>query len=119
MEEPSTASCRTSKVGHEASEAECSFGAADRGLFWGGTNPVATQTDRAEGYAAYQSSVLANPQFVGSHWFKYWDAPVLGDYRSGGNSNNGFVAVTDEPYPELVAAARAANAVAYSTRLGL
>jgi hypothetical protein len=99
--------------------AEHSFGAADRGLFWGGEVPVGSQADRGAAYAAYQASVLANRQFVGSHWFKYWDAPVLGDYLHGSNDNQGFIAVTDEPYPELVAAARTANAAVYATRLGL
>ncbi len=105
----------TGSLAKPALIAEYSFGAADRGMFWGGIAPVGTQADRAASYSAYLNSVLANHQFVGAHWYQYWDEPVLGRYFDGENGNYGFVSVTDDPYPEMVTAAQATNAAVYPT----
>jgi hypothetical protein len=50
----------------------------------------------------------ALPCFLGAHWFCWRDEPVLGR-MDGENYNIGFVDVTDRPYPELVAAAKATH----------
>jgi hypothetical protein len=91
---------------------EFHFGALDRGMFSGGLQPVKDQQDRGAHYAAYVTSVLSNPLFVGCHWFQYGDEPTTG--RSDGeNYNIGFVSGTDTPYPEIISAARAINAKIY------
>jgi hypothetical protein len=53
--------------------------------------------------------VAENPDFVGAHWFQYVDQPLTGRTLDGENGHVGFVTVTDQPYDELVAAAREAN----------
>ncbi|MDR3710470.1 MAG: beta-galactosidase [Capsulimonadaceae bacterium] len=92
---------------------EFHFGALDRGMFAGGMCPVKDQVDRGSHYAAYVQAALAQPAFVGCHWFDYVDEPTVGRSEDGENFNIGFVSITDTPYPELFAAARAANAQIY------
>ena len=43
---------------------------------------------------------------MGTHWFEWVDEPSTGRF-DGKNCNIGFLDVTDRPYPELVAAAKA------------
>ncbi len=66
------------------------------------------QTERGKGYRYYMEQAAALPCFVGAHWFTWRDEPVLGR-MDGENYNIGFVDVTDRPYPELVAAAKATH----------
>lgn len=95
---------------------EFHIGAWDRGLF--GTGPVAApnQSTRAKMYQSYVQSVVDNPNFVGCHWYEFMDEPTLGRTWDGENFNIGFVDVTDTPYPEMVAAARAVNFQVYTRR---
>ncbi|MDR3710662.1 MAG: beta-galactosidase [Capsulimonadaceae bacterium] len=93
---------------------EFSFGALDRGMFSGGPASVASQAERGARYSAYVTSVLSEPAFVGVHWFQYSDEPTTGRCLDGENFNLGFVSITDTPFPELIAAARATNASIYS-----
>ncbi|HEY3331042.1 MAG TPA: beta-galactosidase [Capsulimonadaceae bacterium] len=86
---------------------EFHFGALDRGMFQAGLIQVSSQTKRGEAYRNYVRSALDDPRFVGTHWFQYTDEPLLGRSMDGENGNIGFVSVTDTPYPELIAAARA------------
>jgi agarase len=76
----------------------------------------ASQEERAAVYADYVTSVLRNPDLVGCHWFQYVDEPLTGRAYDGENYNIGFLAVTDTPYPELVAAARKIHRKAYPRR---
>jgi len=46
------------------------------------------------------------------------DEPLTGRAYDGENYNIGFLTVTDTPYPELVAAARAIYRQAYRQRSG-
>ena len=62
--------------------------------------------------------MLDNPALVGCHWFQYVDEPLTGRSYDGENYNIGFLTVTDTPYPELVAAARAIHRQAYARRAG-
>ena len=96
---------------------EFHFGATDRGMFDGGLVPVSDQNARGQAYQTYIRSVLDNPKFVGAHWFQYADSPTLGR-ADGENYNIGFVSHVDTPYPELIAAARAANGEIYTRRWG-
>lgn len=96
---------------------EFHFGALDRGMFSGDIT-VADQRERGERYAAYVKSVLSEPAFVGCHWFQYYDQPTTGRGQDGENFNIGFASITDTPYPELIAAARSANARIYQWHAG-
>ena len=92
---------------------EFHFGALDRGLFHTGLVPVATQPARAEAYKAYVRSALRHPQFVGCHWFQYWDEPTTGRVWDEENYQIGFVDVADTPYAETIAASREVGANLY------
>jgi hypothetical protein len=92
---------------------EFHFGATDRGMFSGDIT-VATQQERAAQYASYVASVLAEPAFVGCHWFQYFDEPTTGRSGDGENFNIGFLSITDTPYPELIDSARATNSQVYA-----
>jgi hypothetical protein len=91
-------------------------GALDRGMFHSGLVAASNQLDRAAMYSEYVSSALDHPALVGCHWFQYVDEPLTGRSYDGENYNIGFVTVTDTPYPELVAAARAVHRQVYSRR---
>lgn len=91
---------------------EFHFGAADRGMFSGDIT-VKDQKDRADHYRDYVASILAEPAFVGCHWFQYFDEPTTGRSGDGENFNIGYLSITDTPYPELIAATRSTNARAY------
>lgn len=91
---------------------------SDTGLFHPGLIMAADQADRARLYTDYMNSVIDNPYFVGAHWFQYIDSPLTGRAYDGENYNVGFVSITDQPYPELVAAAKAVNRALYQRRYG-
>ena len=98
---------------------EFHMGALDRGMFHTGLVPAENQADRARMYQEYVRSVVDHPLMVGCHYFKYADEPLTGRPGDGENYNIGLVSVTDTPYPELVAAAKAVHAEAYQRRAGL
>ena len=94
---------------------EFHFGALDRGIFHTGLVATKNQQDRAECYKAFVTSCLTHPRYVGTHWFQWRDQPLTGrgdseDYQIG------FLTVTDQPYPELVAAAREIGVTMYAVR---
>jgi agarase len=95
---------------------EFHFGSTDTGLFHGGIVNVANQTERAKMYTNYMQSVVDNPYFVGAHWFQYLDSPATGRAWDGENYNIGFVTIADEPYVELIEAAKQFNANLYNNR---
>lgn len=97
---------------------EFHFGATDRGMFSGDIT-VKDQQARADHYTDYVKSVLSEPGFVGCHWFQYYDEPTTGRGQDGENFNIGFASITDTPYPELIAAARAANRQIYQWHAGM
>lgn len=81
---------------------EFHFGSTDRGPFWPGVMSVNTEAERGPAYRKMLESVLANPQFVGAHWFQYLDQPVTGRWLDGENGHLGLVAITDVPWKEFV-----------------
>jgi len=83
---------------------EFHIGAPDRGLS-SGLVLAANQEERAAAYRYYVEQCAAHPAMVGTHWFQYLDQPASGR-GDGENYNIGFVDVTDQPYEELVAAAK-------------
>jgi len=84
---------------------EFHFGALDRGMFHTGLRQARDQEHRAQLYEDYVRGALRNPQIIGTHWFQYRDQATTGR-GDGENYQIGFVDVCDNPYPEIVAAAR-------------
>jgi len=58
---------------------------------------------------------LTNPQIVGTHWFQYGDQAFTGR-GDGENYQIGFVDITDNPYPEIIEAARKIGYQLYQIR---
>jgi hypothetical protein len=96
---------------------EFHFGALDRGLFHTGLVATQSQQERADCYKAFLASCLAHPRYVGTHWFQWRDQALTGR-GDGENYQIGFLTVTDQPYPELVMAAREVGATMYPARFG-
>ena len=94
---------------------EFHFGALDRGLFHTGLVPTENQAERAECYKKFVIECLNHPRFVGTHWFQWRDQSLTGR-GDGENYQIGFLTVTDQPYPELVEAARTIGKTMYETR---
>ncbi len=92
-----------SKVRRPILIGEFHFGTPERGMS-GGLVPTSSQAERAAGYRYYVEQSAADPAVIGAHWFQWLDEPVTGR-RDGENYNIGFIDVTDQPYPEMVAAA--------------
>jgi hypothetical protein len=95
---------------------EFHFGVPAEGL---GAGLVQTQdqNERANGYRYYVEQAAALPGFLGAHWFTWRDEPVLGR-MDGENYNIGFVDVTDRPYLEMVAGAKATHARLFEVHSG-
>lgn len=108
----------TSELGKPVVIGEFHFGALDRGMFHTGLRRTASQEARAQAFCSYVRSVLAQPAFVGCHWFQYADQPLTGRF-DGENYNIGFVTITDAPHPELRDAARDLNSQIYAVRSGI
>jgi hypothetical protein len=96
---------------------EFHFGALDRGLFHTGLVATKDQQERAECYKAFVTACLKHPRYVGTHWFQWRDQALTGR-GDGENYQIGFLTVTDQPYPELVMAAREVAATMYPVRYG-
>lgn len=88
--------------GKPAMITEFSFKAMDSGLpnTKGAAKPVATQQDRADGFARYVEALAALPYCVGFHWFEYRDEPKEGRF-DGENSNYGVVHIDFAPWEVL------------------
>lgn len=97
---------------------EFHMGAADSPLYHPGLIHASDQQDRARMYTQYLDTVIANPNFVGAHWFQYIDSPLTGRAYDGENYNVGFVTVADIPYEPLVEAAKDVNRTLYLDRFG-
>jgi hypothetical protein len=87
---------------------EFHIGAPERGMAAGLVQAM-NQEERAAGYRYYVEQMAAHPAVVGTHWFQWIDQPSTGR-NDGENYNIGFIDVTDQPYVELVAAARLTHA---------
>jgi agarase len=90
---------------------EFSFKAMDSGLpnTKGAAKPVATQQERADGFARYVEALAALPSCVGFHWFEYRDEPKEGRF-DGENSNYGVVKIDFTPWDVLTARMTRVNA---------
>ncbi|HEY2013812.1 MAG TPA: hypothetical protein VGH38_09950 [Bryobacteraceae bacterium] len=91
---------------------EFSFKAMDSGLpnTKGAAKPVATQEDRAKGFAGYVEALAALPGCVGFHWFEYRDEPKEGRRLDGENSNYGVVKIDFTPWEVLTQRMKQVNA---------
>ncbi|ONI45425.1 hypothetical protein AN641_04175 [Candidatus Epulonipiscioides gigas] len=95
---------------------EFNFSSNDAGLFGINGTTVQTQQERANSYIKYVESALKSGDFVGVHWFQYYDKPILGRSWDGENTSTGFVNGTDQPYMELVEASRYLYDTMYETK---
>ena len=93
----------TKLTGKPTMVTEFSFKAMDSGLpnTKGAARPVATQEDRANGFAAYVEALAGLPSCVGFHWFEYRDEPKEGRRLDGENSNYGVVRIDFTPWETL------------------
>jgi hypothetical protein len=91
---------------------EFSFKAMDSGLpnTKGAARPVATQEDRAAGFARYVEALAALPGCVGYHWFQYRDQPKEGRRLDGENNNYGVVKSDGTPWETLTSRMKEVNA---------
>lgn len=83
---------------------EFHIGVPNRGLAPGLVQAM-NQEERAAAYRYYVEQCAAHPALVGTHWFQWLDQPATGR-NDGENYNIGFIDVTDQPYAEMVAAAK-------------
>lgn len=86
---------------------EFNFDSLDKGLLKAAVS-VRSQHDRGVGYSYYVENAAAKPYVIGTHYFQYVDEPLAGR-ADGENSYNGLLCVCDQPYMELVSAARETN----------
>lgn len=91
---------------------EFSFKAMDSGLpnTKGAAKPVATQEERASGFAGYVEALAGLPTCVGFHWFEYRDEPKEGRRLDGENSNYGLVRIDFTPWEVLTQRMQQVNA---------
>ena len=94
---------------------EFHFGALDRGMLHTGLGPTGSQAERADSLRRYVRAALADPRFVGVHWFEWRDQPLTGRF-DGECYQIGLVDVADTPYPETVAALRELAAELYGRK---
>jgi hypothetical protein len=95
---------------------EFHIGVPGRGLAPGLVQAM-SQAERGVAYQYYVEHAAAHPEVIGTHWFQWIDQPALGR-GDGENYNIGWVDVTDRPYDELVAAAKATHARLLEIHLG-
>ena len=102
----------TQLTGKPTLVSEFSFKAMDSGLpnTKGAAKPVATQEDRANGFATYVEALAGLPSCVGFHWFEYRDEPKEGRRLDGENSNYGVVKIDFTPWETLTRRMRLVNA---------
>jgi len=83
---------------------EFHFGAVDHGVPSPGLSAVWDQRQQGLAYARYLASALANPRFVGVHWFEWNDQSAAGR-KDRENHAVGFVDVTgrgNHPFVDIV-----------------
>ncbi len=94
---------------------EFHFNTRERGALIQGLVPV-HEGERSKNYQNYMNDMDKNDKLIGIHWFQYYDEPILGRAWDTENSDTGFVDVTDQPYDDLVDAARLINSTMYEDR---
>ena len=79
---------------------EFHFGAVDRGVPSPGLSGSWNQQQRGFSFAHYLASALADPRYVGVHWFQWLDQSASGR-NDRENHQCGFVDVAGRAYPEF------------------
>jgi hypothetical protein len=95
---------------------EFHLGAPERGMSPGLVQAM-NQEERAAGYRYYVEQSASHPAVIGTHWFQWLDQPATGR-NDGENYNIGFVDVTDQPYAEMVDAAKLTHGRLYEVHSG-
>lgn len=95
---------------------EFHIGVPERGLSPGLVQAM-NQEERAIAYRYYVEQSAAHPAMVGTHWFQWLDQPVTGR-NDGENYSIGLIDVTDQPYAELVEAAKLTHGRLYDVHRG-
>ncbi|QLG49953.1 hypothetical protein [Natrinema halophilum] len=96
---------------------EWHFGALDVGLPAYGICQASGQAGRASAYRKYIEHATSQPWCVGTHYFELYDQSPIGRF-DGENYNIGFLDVCNNPYEELVTAARKSNGAVYELANG-
>jgi hypothetical protein len=86
---------------------EFHFGTPGRGMT-PGLRQTSSQEERGVAYRFYVEHAASDSAIVGAHWFEWIDEPSTGRF-DGENYNIGLVDVTDQPYRELIEAAKATH----------
>jgi hypothetical protein len=94
---------------------EFHFGAVDRGIPSPGLVGVWDQRQRGLAFAHYLASALADPRFVGVHWFQWLDQCAAGR-PDRENHAVGFVDITGRAHREFVETVSKANSRLYEVR---
>lgn len=68
--------------------------------------PAFNEEERERFYIQFLQKWAERPYALGAHWFQHSDQPPTGRSSDGECQTVGFVDITDQPYPELVRAAR-------------
>ncbi|MBK1879440.1 beta-galactosidase [Pelagicoccus mobilis] len=95
---------------------EYSIGSTNDGHYHFGIIDAEDQEDRATKFVDYLDSLIANPYFIGAHWFQYIDSNMTGRVYDGENYNNGFIRVSDIPYQPMVDASQEFHKDLYEKR---
>ena len=94
---------------------EFHFGAVDRGVPSPGLSGSWDQRQRALSFAHYLSSALADPRFVGVHWFQWIDQSAAG--RQDRETHQcGFIDVAGRAYPEFTEVVTQSTSRMYAAR---
>ncbi len=96
---------------------EFHIGSVDRGVPSPGLASAWNQRQRGLAFSNYLSTALADPRFVGVHWFQWIDQSAAGR-RDRENHQCGFVDVTGRSYPEFVHSVTTATQKMYPARAG-
>ncbi len=96
---------------------EWHFGGSDKGLLANGLVAAANQTERGLAYSFYLENCLAQPAFVGAHFFEYNDQPVLGRF-DGECMQHGLIDICNRPYEDMLANLVKTNAKLYQLATG-
>ena len=75
--------------------------------------PAFTAEEREQCYEAFVRTWAEQPYSLGCHWFQHADQNATGRPCDGENQTVGFVDITDQPHPELIAAAMRATRAMY------
>jgi len=67
--------------------------------------PVNSNAERGRLFSLYTETLASFPYMIGAHYFQYMDEPITGRF-DGETGYNGFVAVTDVSWRDLVEASR-------------